>query len=59
MDWRKEKIKKQLSSILAGYVWDMKNPWVRNHTKLVYNVAEMLQNNKHVLSHESLDAKLE
>lgn len=53
------KIKKQLSSILAGYVWDMKNPWVRNHSKLVYNVADMLRKNKHVLSHESIDAKLE
>ncbi len=39
------KIKRQLSSILAGYVWDMKNPWVRNHTKLVYNVSDLLRKN--------------
>lgn len=39
------KIKRQLSSILAGYVWDMKNPWVRNHTKLVYNVSDLLKKN--------------
>ncbi len=39
------KIKRQLSSILAGYVWDTKNPWVRNHTKLVYNVADLIKKN--------------
>ena len=39
------KIKRLLSSILAGYVWDMKNPWVRNHTKLVYNVSDLLRKN--------------
>lgn len=28
-----QKIKEQLCSVLAGYVWDKKNPYVRNHKK--------------------------
>jgi flavin-dependent dehydrogenase len=35
-------VKKQLSSILAGYVWDKKNPFVRNHQTTVYNLANLI-----------------
>jgi flavin-dependent dehydrogenase len=35
-------VKRQLSSILAGYVWDKKNPFVRNHQTTVYNLANLI-----------------
>ena len=28
-------IKSQICSVLAGYVWDLENPYVKNHTNLV------------------------
>lgn len=48
-DEQNPKIKQQLSSILAGYVWDMKNPWVRNHSKLVYTVSDMIRRNNNAI----------
>lgn len=35
-------VKKQLASILAGYVWDKKNPFVRKHQTTVYNLANAI-----------------
>lgn len=35
--------KKQICSVLAGYVWDMKNPFVRKHDRVVKSLAEVLR----------------
>jgi len=37
-----QKIKEQICSVLAGYVWDKKNPYVRNHKKGVYTLADFI-----------------
>lgn len=36
-------IKKQICSVLAGYVWDQTNPFVKNHDRLIKTVAEMVR----------------
>ncbi|RMA65745.1 NAD(P)/FAD-dependent oxidoreductase [Ulvibacter antarcticus] len=35
-------IKKQICSVLAGYVWDKTNPFVKNHSRLVKTVATVI-----------------
>ena len=35
-------IKKQICSVLAGYVWDETNPFVKNHHRLVKAVAHII-----------------
>lgn len=35
-------IKKQICSVLAGYVWDMKNPYVKKHKRAVKALANLL-----------------
>jgi len=35
--------KKQICSVLAGYVWDKENPFVRKHEKAVKALAEVLR----------------
>lgn len=35
-------IKRQICSVLAGYVWDKKNPFVANHKRLVPTVAHVI-----------------
>jgi len=42
-------IKAQICAVLAGYVWDESNPFVKKHERIVKNVAgliEMEENNK-------------
>lgn len=34
-------IKKQICAVLAGYVWDKTNPFVKNHNRLVRTVAHI------------------
>lgn len=36
-----EKVKKQICSVLAGYVWDKKNPFVARHKQSVRNLANL------------------
>lgn len=36
-------VKRQLSSILAGYVWDENNPFVRNHETHVYKLSRYIR----------------
>lgn len=36
-------VKKQICSVLAGYVWDDTNPFVRKHDRLVKNLAHLLE----------------
>jgi len=35
-------IKEKICAVLAGYVWDNKNPFVRQHSKIVSSVAKMI-----------------
>jgi flavin-dependent dehydrogenase len=35
-------IKSQICSVLAGYVWDMSNPYVKNHATAVYKLASLI-----------------
>lgn len=35
-------IKRQICSVLAGYVWDENNPFVKNHNRLVKTVANYI-----------------
>lgn len=35
-------IKRQICSVLAGYVWDQKNPFVKNHDRLIKTVARII-----------------
>lgn len=37
-----EKIKKQICSVLAGYVWDMENPFVKKHDRALSNLAKIV-----------------
>lgn len=39
-------IKEQICSVLAGYVWDQKNPFVRNHARILENLHRLIQQEK-------------
>ena len=39
-------IKRQICSVLAGYVWDKTNPFVTKHDKLVKNLAYIINSEK-------------
>ena len=41
-----KKIKDQICSVLAGYVWDKSNPFVARHKQSVKNLANFLSRNK-------------
>jgi flavin-dependent dehydrogenase len=41
---KSEQFKEQICSVLAGYVWDMSNPFVKNHEKSVRTLARFLDN---------------
>lgn len=36
-------IKNMICSVLAGYVWDLDNPYVKNHNKALKNLARIIQ----------------
>ncbi|WP_026934300.1 NAD(P)/FAD-dependent oxidoreductase [Christiangramia echinicola] len=40
------KIKEQICAVLAGYVWDNKNPFVRNHARILENLHTLIQKEK-------------
>ena len=40
-----QQIKKMICSVLAGYVWDMKNPYVRDHSFALQKLARTIQLN--------------
>lgn len=42
-------IKRQICSVLAGYVWDETNPFVKNHDRLIKTVANIIDLNKRAL----------
>jgi len=35
-------IKSQICSVLAGYVWDLENPYVKNHKNGLHRLASMI-----------------
>lgn len=37
-------VKKQICAVLAGYVWNKENPFVKKHQRIVSNLAYMLDN---------------
>ena len=39
-------IKKQICAVLAGYVWDKTNPFVKNHHRLIKTVAHIIDMEK-------------
>ena len=43
-------IKKQICSVLAGYVWDLDNPFVKKHDRVLKSLASMLRSNKEKLA---------
>jgi len=36
-------IKKQICSVLAGYVWDMENPFVKKHNRVIGNLSRLVK----------------
>ncbi|SKB33144.1 hypothetical protein SAMN05660776_0464 [Salegentibacter holothuriorum] len=38
----KTEIKEQICAVLAGYVWDRKNPFVKNHQRIIQNIAHLI-----------------
>lgn len=43
---QEEEFKKQICSVLAGYVWDMENPFVRKHKQAVESLAKLIRHRK-------------
>lgn len=41
-----EEIKKQICSVLAGYVWDLNNPFVKKHERAVKSLADIIRMRK-------------
>ena len=39
-------MKKQICSVLAGYVWDLDNPFVKKHDRLLKALAEIIRFDK-------------
>ena len=35
-------IKSMICSVLAGYVWDLKNPYVKDHTTALQKLAKLI-----------------
>lgn len=42
-DIKEPLIQSQICSVLAGYVWDLQNPFVKNHKANIYNLAHFLE----------------
>jgi flavin-dependent dehydrogenase len=45
-DNKNEQFKEQICSVLAGYVWDKSNPFVKSHEKAVRTLAKYLDNTR-------------
>ena len=41
-------IKSKICAVLAGYVWDKSNPFVKNHDRIIRNVASLIEREKKV-----------
>lgn len=38
-----KEIKEQICAVLAGYVWDSKNPFVKNHNRILKNLSRLIK----------------
>jgi len=38
-----EEIKQQICSVLAGYVWDLDNPFVKKHEQLLQTLSKVIR----------------
>ncbi len=47
-------VKRKICAVLAGYVWNEENPFVKKHDRVIRTMAYMLENNQ-TFSHEQLD----
>ncbi|TXE08331.1 NAD(P)/FAD-dependent oxidoreductase [Gelidibacter salicanalis] len=45
-----KEIKRQICAVLAGYVWDETNPFVKNHHRLIKTVAKVIRLEKRSIS---------
>lgn len=41
-------VKKKICAVLAGYVWNKENPYVKKHKNAIRNIAKLLEENKSV-----------
>lgn len=41
-----ERVKRQITSVLAGYIWDDTNPWVTDHAKNLTRLARFLEHRR-------------
>ena len=41
-----DSVKRQICSVLAGYVWDLSNPWVKKHDRAVRSLAHIIRMQK-------------
>jgi len=41
-----EEFKRQICSVLAGYVWDLENPFVKKHDKAIASLAKLIRHRK-------------
>lgn len=39
-------VKEKVCAVLAGYVWNEENPFVKKHSRVIKSIAYMLENNK-------------
>lgn len=46
-------IKKQICSVLAGYVWDLENPFVKKHERAVSTLAKIIRMQKAAAAEEA------
>ena len=42
-DKTNEDIKEKICAVLAGYVWDTTNPFVKKHHRILRNVAKLVE----------------
>ena len=47
-DKPREDFKEQICAVLAGYVWDQTNPFVKKHNHIVRNVAKLIEMEENV-----------
>lgn len=50
-------IKKQICSVLAGYVWDLENPFVKKHERAVSTLAKIIRMQKASAAEEAAKGK--
>lgn len=47
-----DSVKRQICSVLAGYVWDLNNPWVKKHERAVRSLAHIIRMQKTAAAEE-------